>query len=60
MGYRLLLQKYRKIEELNDKLFEKYNKIITSELKQILNNEHITNEDLYKKEIYGGINKNNE
>ena len=49
-----------KIEELNDKLFEKYNKIITSELKQILNNEHITNEDLYKKEIYGGINKNNE
>lgn len=49
-----------KIGELNDKLFEKYNKIITSELKQILNNEHITNEDLYKKEIYGGINKNNE
>ena len=49
-----------KIEELNDKLFEKYNKIITSELKQILNNEHITNEDLYKKEIYGGINKYNE
>ncbi len=46
------------IKELNAELFARYNRVITDELRKILCEENLTEEELISKKIYGGINKN--